>query len=623
MSFGNFTPVHVQEIPANTLFKVKPEIRFESLPMVSPLYDGFTMRTKFYAVPIRLYIPELRKNRQQEWGSIPNFTFPTIALNNVFDVNSTHTQIGYYSFAGSLLDMLGMAYGFINANQSFNNPTYNDIIGSKTSEMHINAIPLLAYIDCWMRGEYNAQDKLIPVLNENIGVENNSVVRYGYYSYLHYDTLRKFMDYVAGYGEPLNNTSHYQYSRLSDTEGGSAYIDIITSNSVYDSKFNFLTSYPLFSNLGVASDGSSYGLTPVTIDQFNQEYWSTLINTTSNVGLLPTTYKGDYLSSWFNAEGIQRLEQFVVNNGDSYLSMRQKNADFMVELLSTISGDRYTDYLQFIFDTYLELKDHPILVGWDELHFGANEDTTSTAQTGNGNTGVLGAVSSKARDYSNKVKPISFKTQEPLILMVCSTIVPNVVYSQGVDRFMLKSTFADLWHPQYDSRGFQRINVEEYYNPYVSPTTSFANTGYSTFEASLTENYVAPYVPLGWEYMTHKSTLKGGMKTSRYRTWSNLRDFTFVGVNSAEDDVSTMDNIQQINPLSGELVSGSLVVESDPLTNVENWFSSLTSTYVRGIPYNMPFANVDAFDSQNFVVNYGFIVSQYQPITHNLITKTF
>lgn len=621
MSFGNFTPVHVQEIPANTLFKVKPEIRFESLPMVSPLYDGFTMRTKFYAVPLRLYIPELRKNRQQEWGSIPNFKLPYLYVGNVFNTNSSDTQIGYYSFAGSLLDMLGMAYGFINGNQSFNNPTYH--ARSVTSGVRINAIPLLAYIDCWMRGEYNPQDKLIPVLNENIGFEHSAIIRYGYYSYLEYDTLRHFMDYVAGYGTTVNQTDNFHITRVGESEGGHALVEFRSNINFKNSHYKFLDSYPLFSHLGVASDGSQYGLTPVTIEQFNVENWSSLRNMTSNVGLLPTTYKGDYLSSWFNAEGIQRLEQFVVNNGDSFLSMRQKNADFMVELLSTISGDRYTDYLQFIFDSYLELKDHPILVGWDELHFGANEDTTSTAQTGNGNSGVLGAVSSKARDYSNKVKPISFKTQEPLILMVCSTIVPNVVYSQGVDRFMLKTTFADLWHPQYDSRGFQRINIEEYYNPYALCASSFTSTGFDMFEESLLENYVAPYVPLGWEYMTHKSTLKGGMKTSRFRTWSNLRDFTFVGVNGNEDDISTMDNVQQINPLNGKLVSGSQVVQSDPLTNVENWFSSITSTYVRGIPYNMPFANVDAFDSQNFVVNYGFIVSQYQPITHNLITKTF
>lgn len=620
MSFGNFTPVHVQEIPANTLFKVKPEIRFESLPMVSPLYDGFTMRTKFYAVPIRLYIPELRKNRQQEWGSIPNFKLPTINIISNFDTNSTDIQTGFYSFAGSLLDMLGMAFGFINGNQSFNNPSY--VANSVSSEMRINAIPLLAYIDCWMRGEYNAQDKLIPVLNENIGFEDNSIIRYGYYSYLEYDTLRKFMDYVAGYGNIFTEDKGHTYSRFVEDDGGA--VDIwFNPYAEPVGPIKFLNRYPLFTNLGVASDGSQYGLTPVIIEQFNVENWSSLRNMTSNVGLLPTTYKGDYLSSWFNAEGIQRLEQFVVNNGDSFLSMRQKNADFMVELLSTISGDRYTDYLQFIFDTYLELKDHPILVGWDELHFGANEDTTSTAQTGNGNTGVLGAVSSKARDYSNRVKPISFKTQEPLILMVCSTIVPNVVYSQGVDRFMLKTTFADLWHPQYDSRGFQRVNLEEYYNPYATPTTYYGETGFESFESALTENYVAPYVPLGWEYMTHKSSLKGGMKTSRFRTWSNLRDFTFVGVNGNEDDISSMDNVQQINPLDGTLQSGSVFIDSDPLTNVENWFSSLTSTYVRGIPYNTPFANVDAFDSQNFVVNYGFIVSQYQPITHNLITKTF
>ena len=623
MPIGLFTPIRTFDIPAKTLFKVKPDIRFESLPMLSPLYDGFTMRTKFYFIPYRLYIPELRKNKQLPWGSVENFLLPTMTINHA--VYTAHNQsLGNstrISLAGSLLDRLGLVYGEILGAQSFNNSTF--VTSNKTaSEIStVPAVKFLAYLDCWMRGEYNPQDTNIPVLVDSIGWWNGSdetaperaFYRFGTYRNVSYDNLRNFVDrcygYVTGHESLLNNVVDLRNISV----GGSADIKSVT-NGIFDN-----TIYPITTSL--------YKYNPIVdeITQFqNIDYqqlmynnWNFFTNSVSNVGLLPITYKGDYLNSWYNAEGVARLENYVVNNGDNFITLRQKNADMMLELLASISGNTYVDILQYVFDSYLELKDHPIMIGYDELHFGANEDTTATANTSGEGNGVLGAVASKARDYSNKVKPISVKTKEPGMLMVFSSIIPNVIYYQGVDRFDMKVNWSDLWHPQYDSRGFQGIHPEEYYNPFATSTLGHKGSEiYSLYDFAVEQSYVTPRVPLGWEYMQRTSHLSGAMKLDRFRTWSLRRDYSLIGRSEKNNPYYSEDFYslgERLNPLTND---STMEVIRD------QWLADLSSTYVKGFDYNIPFANYDAFDNQNFIVNFGFVISQYQPITHTLITKT-
>lgn len=637
LGIGLFTPVECREIPANTLFKIKPDIRFESLPMVSPLYDGFTLKTKFIAVPIRLYVPELRRNRQVDWGAIKNFEFPKMIFEYYVSASaSERVENSYLSLAGSLLDMLGIVYGEMVSFQSFNNPSFSTNYAPNTLgnvNFEVNLLPFIAYLDSWLRFEFNKQDKQIPVIQDLIVYNSDATLsRYGTYRMIDANALQLLVDWFAGFevsgmnGPSVSSETLLTYfADLYEGDilnGGSR--TLCSDNQILFGGLDGV--YPLFTRFAKSYTNpydEELGNT-FTVEEFLEAMpsaWSSLSNTTSNVGLLPVTYKGDYLTSWFNDEGIARLEQWTVQNGDSFLTMRKKNADMLLDLLSAISGNQYTDYLQFVMQTYLELKDHPILVGYDQISFGANEDTTATANTGFTGTDVLGAVASKARDYSNKVKPISFKTKEPLLLLVCASITPHVVYYQGVDRFMLKKQFSDLWHPQYDSKGFQRVNFSEYYNPFALPTIAETeNIPYLTFNTAIDSNFVSPYVPLGWEYMQRNSQLKGGMKISRYKTWSLARDFSLVSREDTEFGQSTITPSfgGNINPIDG-VVTG--VEDDDTMTTLGLWMQDITSTYVKGFGYNIPFANFDKFDNHNFVVNFGFLVSQYQPITHTLITK--
>ena len=574
LPIGKFTPVFVKELPAKCYYRCSPEVRFESMPMVSPLYNGFSMVTKFFFYPIRLCVPELRRNVQMQWGTIPDLPLPQFDLVS-FSGNSIFPR---FAFNGSLVDRLNMFNGETITGQSFVNHSWVDS-WSVWMDYYCtaNMVPLLAYWDVWLRHEYNPQESYIPVTHDTIEVRNGGVNRTLRKSYFSYKTLRDLVDTFAGYSVTINDIG----------QGTSLYDNILEMNGN-----EVVRGYPIFSNTPTYfGDFEAY-------NSWMSDNWYLLSNFESDCGLLPITYKGGYYTSWFDEDGINILKSYMIQQGESFLSLRKQNADFMVDMLSLVSGNRYTDYLLYVMDTELELKDHPILVGSDTIDFGSI-DFFASSQTGDGPNGVLAASASKCREYSNKVKEIKFKTKEPGLFMVFSYLVPNVVFYQGIPRFMLKRNFADLWHPQYDAKGFQTIGSFEYFNPYLG-TISVENSEYDY----VYDNLDMAYVPLGYEYMNGIDTISGGMKCEHYSTWTLRRDYQIIGYNRSYTGIgATQFEKKQY-----------ILDEPD---------SNLRTTYVDGFMYNTPFENVNSYTNSNFVVKYKFNEQLYMPITHKLITKTF
>lgn len=607
---GKWTPVGVFDVAGHSLWKCTPSIRFESLPMVAPLYNGFTMRTKFYFAPYRLYIPQLRKNHHLNWGTIPGLKLPRFVYENTYQ-QGVDEQTGRLSLAGSLLERLKMGYGEMTTFQSFHNKVYSIPVATSTSvnysmSLSTNCVPFLAYLDAWLYGEYNPQDKNIPVdrdvwsLGGSVASSSGNFGRLYGRSWISYDNLKQIIPAFA-YGDALAFTG-------STAELG--YKNTSQNNFTFGrSGIQILPGWDLFSRAkGVADSGTSSAL------NYNQigANWSNLRNSVSSVGLLPVTYKGDYLTAWYSEEAINQLSNYAVSNGN-LLQLRRKNRDFMVNLLSLVSGNRYVDYLQYVFDTDLELKDHPIMVGYDEIDFGAI-DVVANAQTGDGNTGVLGASASKAREYNSTVKPISFKSQEPGIVLVCSAIVPNVVCWQGTPRMMFDRAIEDLWHPQYSSMGFMDTFRGEYFNPWfcsdVDGWTSGLNikdeaTGVLQFVSPMAMNKTAiTKVPLGWNYMATYDTISGGMMTEQYKSWTLRR---YMDNSSSYQHTGTL-----LEPRVTEYYENMITT---------TMLDSMKSTYVDSFLYNDSFANNNRAECENFVIKYSFDMSIYQPISHQLITK--
>lgn len=662
MPVGKWVPISVMDIAGNSLVKIKPSMRYEGLPQLSPLYGGWTQRTKYYFVPYRLYMPNLRKNRQLDWGTIPEQEIPTLLLQHqgIF-AGPDENYDGYYSetyddfisnnvvsLSGSLLDRLNMVYGELCFGQSLNNkdlllPGVNELttdilnvtLGFKGTT---NLVPLLAYIDAWLYGEYNPQDENIPVDYDRIiydfeEFESPKVARVVETTWTTYDSLRDFVDAFAygtlltgGGGLFATKTALSSQLCMQSVYGDFSPAGLFRKDAPIP--YRLVENYPVFTRVlgrifeffggGLADDG-----------RFPRQFWDSLRNTSSTVGLLPVTYKGDYFTSWFSTEGVNRLKNYTVKLGQSLLQLRKSNSDMFIEALSMISGDRWVDYLQWVFDTDLELKDHPILIGFDEVDFGGidviNNADTATGATDKGSTNILGATANKITEYNRSVRPMSVKTKEPGLIMVCSSIVPNVYYYQGTPRFMNYRTLADVWHPQYQKMGFEELQRGEYYNPFaigkLDQTSNFYYWSHPDGDELAGENVqvdsvntlneqAVSWVPLGWEYMQRPSRLSGSMKTPQFKTWSLHREFDSSHGTYIEGDP---DNFPQ----------GFVDEDSEEYFNpiLESGIDYMKSTYIDSGAYNYMFANNSKAGSNNFIVRFEFDMSVYQPLSHTLMDK--
>lgn len=617
MRIGKFTPFRPVDLPGGGLYKLKPSIRFDSMPAVSPLYGGFTMRTKFYFAPYRLYLPELRRNRQLPWNSIPQIELPRLSYTRNF--GQSVREPFDVSFAGSLLQRLGMGWGEFASGQSFGNRQYSqtNLNNSEVGELSTNMLPLLAYIDAWMYGEYNPQDKNIPVdydvTGEYVSQSERHFERKYTRRFVNYDNLRARMDQII-YGINLPYGMQESTNQAVWKGEGSSYSPVSKTPKLVFSveKSEFVPGYSLYSRVNPTSSVSSSTLL--------YQNWDYIVNSNSAVGLLPVTYKGDRFSSWYSEEGINILKDYIVTNGETFLSLRKRNDDFMVAALSLISGNRYVDYLQYIFDQELELKDHPIMVGYDEQHFGMI-DVLAQSNTGDGQNGFLGARASMAREYNDQVKPISFKTKEPGLLLVCSSIVPSVTYYRGSDRFMFARKVEDLWQPPYSSQGFMETFRGEYLNPFAmsdvdSLQDDYINQSIRPSESPLPgglnswselNKLATQYVPLGWQYMSGYQTISGAVLTNAFKTWTNRKDDS---------------------QLTGYAVSGSTAGNIEVTNDYFNPFYEfgldvLSSTYVDSNLFNDNFVNISRAERENFIVMLDMPITAYQPISKTLITKTF
>lgn len=601
MRIGKYTPFHPIDVPGGSLLKLKPTIRFDSLPAVSPLYGGYTMRTKFYFVPYRLYIPELRRNRQLPWNSIPKLSLPLLQYVSPFgDLSLLNgSTLGSSAIlAGSLLERLGMGWGEFVYGQSFGQKTLSSLASGYSSgsnaRVSVNMLPLLAYIDSWMYGEYNPQDKNIPIDVDTLLVQPTDIGYSRNYErgFVSYDSLRARMDSIVFGTGSINESSCAVWSPASEVDSDGQTSRHLEFNRT---RPNFVAGYPLFTNIrrngSVVVNFTTYG-----------NFFRAMRNMCSAAGLLPVTYKGDRYSSWYSEEGISILKDYKVTAGQTFLSLRKSNSDFMLSALSLISGNRWVDYLQFVFDTDLELKDHPIMVGYDEQHFGMI-DILSQSQTGNGLNGQLGSRASMAREYNNNIKPISFKTKEPGLILVCSSIVPTVSYYQGYDRFMWAQHIEDLWQPPYSSQGFMQTFRGEYLCPWVMPDTLVIPDGLYQRPSGVNlkdlNKVGVSWVPLGWQYMSSYKRISGALKTDAYKTWTNRR--------SSE----TFDDVL----LSSSPVSNFNVFEDTAV-------DLLSSTYVDSFQFNDNFVNVSNAERENFVVALDMPYSIYQPVSKTLINKT-
>lgn len=170
-----------------------------------------------------------------------------------------------------------------------------------------------------------------------------------------------------------------------------------------------------------------------------------------------------------------------------------------------------------------------------ELDFG---DVTSTADT---EGAPLGAYAGKGLSYGKE--GVSYSATEYGMLLILSSIVPVVSYSQGIDRTTLHVSRLDFFQPEFDNLGVQALSSAEVYVPqnasdlYPESYTSYSNQTY--------KNKVFGFVPRYAEYKVPRDLVSGdyvlGSRNVGKDAWTLYRNldalFKNKGGNAVVHDV--------------------------------------------------------------------------------------
>jgi hypothetical protein len=206
------------------------------------------------------------------------------------------------------------------------------------------------------------------------------------------------------------------------------------------------------------------------------------------------------------------------------------------------------------------------------LQFG---DVMSTADT---ETSFLGDYAGKGISYGSGT--FEFDTDEYGMLIIVSSIVPTVGYSQGVDRTVMHLSKLDFYTPEFDNLGVQAIESNELYTPTklnkFATTAEAANTTLNTFR-----NQVFGFTPRYSEYKIGRDKLTG--------------DFRCDSINAGADSWHMLRNV---NP--------------ETLTELLH-----DVDFVRGTDaeqYSRIFYNTDADASDKFKIIHNFNVTSFSPM---------
>ena len=159
-------------------------------------------------------------------------------------------------------------------------------------------------------------------------------------------------------------------------------------------------------------------------------------------------------------------------------------------------------------------------------------DVTSTA---NSDGTPLGGYAGKGFGIAEQNTFVNYTADEAGMLIVISTIVPEPIYYQGVDRHTLHLNMLDFYHPEFDNKGVQAMSTREVFMP-----TGLLDTSDQGISAIDFDNSVFGFVPRYAEYKVEPSQITGdialGSKNVGMEGWTLGRDLTsyFDGVPYAD-----------------------------------------------------------------------------------------
>lgn len=476
---GNLIPISFTRILAGDDLRFKPSAFVQAMPMNAPLVNGFKLCLEYFFVPDRLYNWELLMDNTGVTDDPDNVKFPQIQSpaeyssgTIKFALNSEAAARGDASrFAnsivqpGSLADYCGFPVGLF--------PTY-EVVTDTDDRNQFCALKMLGYLDIFYHYYVNQQivrfptASFVPTLNAGSDEERN--VEYSVVM------LRSFLDFVKRAPNPASAIGQWA-----------------TENP---------TGNPFFAT------------------------WSWFC---SRASIFQRCLPPYYLESWLATSGYEDSEIKVDLDAEgNSISFRNIAAQSHIQRwldLALAGGSRYSDYINSQFDvSRLKHTTSPLYLGSDRQYLGSNViyQTTGAGDS----SSPLGAFAGQA-SAGETFRQRSYHFGENGYFVVMASLVPDVIYSRGMDPFNREKTLADVYVPALDNIAMEPLMVEQV--DAVPALFSFQRGQNSVYTLSVRpdksiKNSALGYVP-AWSKVMQNISRAHGLLATDLKYWLLNRDY--------------------------------------------------------------------------------------------------
>lgn len=603
---GFVIPCYVEEVLPNSYKRLDVNALIQTNATIAPLMGSFKVNIDAYFVPLRLYHRHLSLNNVDvDFNDDFDFHFIS-SVNQTIESTLGRNSASISVAPSSLLDYLGIFP------VGFNSRAIRDTF-------KVNAEPFIGYFDIWRNYYSNPHDRLVPYRVRNVPFDSSNLVANAddqgiFIKYFNLEDLDTFILSIS--------------SKSIDTVGSPVAIDAMrqfatnvrcvdeSNLSIVSAQYQYATSVPFYQNQLNASYTTSVGLFDI-VDTNNGLHF----------GLLPRTYMDDYFNSRFMNEFVSYMEEQSVVNVEnnqfniSQLRVANRIAKFVDK--SIFADTRFGSWIKAHYGVSTNNKlDIPQFLGRITSNIVFN-DIYATAQTSGVQSSVtentaLGSRASLGQGFiKNKGSFVEFKATEPGYLMCVFSIQPYVSYTQGIRKMYLKTSFNDVFKPEFDAIGYQdlqRLEMDAIGYHYksniphsVGTTAIYLND--SGVDKAGPLNYVVGKQPAWLEYMTSFDECHGLMTVrNEYGFWTLNRPFNPEAYEDHGIYYSYDEDTGAITSVTNDIY----LSPNNPLG-----YSNDVSTYINSDYFNGIFAVNKWYD--NFQVQIRFYDRTKQPMSKQVL----
>lgn len=186
-------------------------------------------------------------------------------------------------------------------------------------------------------------------------------------------------------------------------------------------------------------------------------------------GLCVKTYLSDIFNNWLDSEtitgdnGIAAVTAVDTSSGSFTIdSLILANKVYNMLNRIAVSGGTYDDWQEVVYGETLNFRaESPIYLGGMSREIYFDEIVSTADSTAEGNDVPLGSMAGKGVQSGKKGGKVSFRINEPSIIMGIVSLTPRIDYSQGNEWFMELKDIDELHKPNLDGIGFQDLMASQ------------------------------------------------------------------------------------------------------------------------------------------------------------------